>query len=112
MNWIKTRSNSSDEEVRQSIIDTYHLRFRRILSNRWMNLNNGHELWMLHDDREEVRIFRHFPATHTVIDVTTSIVGGHASRSRAGYPMLSTVSRWEACIDKLLNATRVDDENA
>ncbi len=112
MNWIKTRSSSPDEAIVQSIVDTYHLRFRHILSNRWMNLDNGHELWMLHDDRDEVRIFRHFPTTHTVIDVTTSIVGGHASRRRAGHPMPYPVSRWEACIDKLLNATRVDDENA
>lgn len=109
MNWIKTRRRSPDDVVVQSLIDANHLRYRHILSCHWMNLDNGHELWMLHDGRDEVRFFRHFPATNTVVDVTASITGGHANSPR--YLTPSAVSRWEACIDTLLNASRIDDVN-
>lgn len=108
MNWINTRIDSSDDSIKQSIVDTYHLSHSRIRGNHWMNLDNGDTLWMLHDDRGTCRFFRHFPATNIVVEVTTSITG--RLRSEREFPRLSAARRWEDVIDNLLNAVHVDFE--
>ena len=110
MNWINTRSDFLDEAVRQSMVPAYHFPYERGRVNHWMNLDNGDTLWMLADGYATVRFFRHFPSTNAVVEVTASLTGQHIDSPVSALPRLSTASRWEAYIDKLLNVAGDDDQ--
>lgn len=108
MQWINTRSNSSDEALKQSILETYSLPECRFRGNLWMNLDNGDTIWMLYD-RVHFRFFRHFPSAGSIFEVTESFTGKLGEELEERFDVQLAAKKWEALIDKLLDASYVDD---
>lgn len=108
MKWINARSSSMDEALRQSMVKVYDLSLNRIRGNHWMNLDNGDVLWMIYDS-DVYRFFRHFPATDTVVEVTNSITGGHAKRTRERFALDGHGQQWEKFIDEILGTADLSE---